>query len=87
MEYFSVIAVDRKRGDGHHGPVEIHAGKDSGVLLASTRSKLRTGRVSHRGKPLQVNRAGKREVLLVVIELAHAVDDEANVGCALIDPD
>ena len=86
MEYFSIIAVDRKRGDGHHSPVEIDAGIDSRVLLACTRSKLRSCRVSHRGKPLQVNRAGKREVLLVVIELPHAIDDEANIGCALMIP-
>src|SRR5215470_5919264 len=41
----------------------------------------------HGGEPPEVDSAGEREVLLVAIELYHTVDDDANVGCTLADPD
>jgi hypothetical protein len=86
LEYLSIVTEERKRDDGHHSPIEIDTGMDAGVLLTCTCSKFCSCRVSHRGKSLQVDCASERDLLLVVIELPHAIDDEANVGRALVDP-
>src|SRR4051812_6484985 len=87
LAHSSIVVVNRQSGEGYHASIEVDTGLNPRVLLAGACGELGSCRVSHGGKPLQVDRAGQRELLLVEIELRHAIDDEANVGRALADPD
>src|SRR6516164_1301786 len=72
LAHSSIFAVDWESGEGYHGSVEVDTALDPRVLLARACGELRSSRVSHGCNPLQVDRAGERELVLVAIELRHA---------------